>query len=760
MEFNSLQTSYEDLHLESLPEEVADQFNVYITGIPVIRYMTAVQRKRACDLPRDSEGRIIVDVCHPHILENTDYFRPAALYYKENGCYTKLKKSGNPNSEFGKFVKEEIRRIWEGYVRPSDGEWITGEMYFYLNYSPIVLARIRPGTKIADRVVDFPDFWDGVYLRSHYQWQARNGGLYSAEGGHHSCELAARGRSKSYWAASQLARLFTIGDNSAVQRDVKGLITAYQKEYLTKDGTLNKFETMVDFLAEHTEFPRNRLQSSLDKMSWTMGYMDLNTGTKKGTLNSVYGVTSKDNVSKLRGKRSVKIIIEEAGSFGKLKELYQTILPSVQEGDFSFGQISMFGTAGDKDSDFSAMKEFMYNPVGYNMYAIPNVYDINPTKYFVYFYGAYMNRKSFIDKEGNSNVTGALVSILMERYRTKYNSTDPNAIIKCIAENPVTPREAIIRSAFNRFPVQAVTDRLTELDKNVSELSSIFIGKLSQDSSGEVSFVPTSDLPIRDFPLKDNKAKGAIEIFEMPQTDPATKKVYQNRYVAGIDNFRNDGADTLSLGSIFVLDLWTDRLVCEYTGRPDYADDFNELCRRILLFYNARANYENNIKGTYSYFAKMNCLYLLTDTLDFLKDKDMVKGTKIGNTTKGTPATNAINEYGLKLIGEWLIKPVITQVEENGETREVTLTNLSFVKSRGLLKELIAWNPEINVDRIRALGQLMLLRQDRVIMTGGTMKTQTSVGKDYLGEDKFFKDNYMSAQDRAKRLKSYNIAMN
>jgi len=34
------------------------------------------------------------------------------------------------------------------------------------------------------------------------------------------------------------------------------------------------------------------------------------------------------------------------------------------------------------------------------------------------------------------------------------------------------------------------------------------------------------------------------------------------------DPYDDDAADTLSLGSIFVLDLWTDNYVAEYTGRP------------------------------------------------------------------------------------------------------------------------------------------------------------------------------------------------
>ena len=95
------------------------------------------------------------------------------------------------------------------------------------------------------------------------------------------------------------------------------------------------------------------------------------------------------------------------------------------------------------------------------------------------------------------------------------------------------------------------------------------------------------------------------------------------------------------------MDLFTDEIVFEYTGRPQFADDFYELCRRALLWYNSEANYENNKKGLFAYFSKMNCTYLLSDVLDFLKDKEMIKGTLIGNKSKGTISTAPVRIYSL-----------------------------------------------------------------------------------------------------------------
>ena len=197
-------------------------------------------------------------------------------------------------------------------------------------------------------------------------------------------------------------------------------------------------------------------------MTWTMGYKDAELDIEKGTLNSVLGVSSKDDESKLRGKRAAFIGIEEFGTFPRLIDLYNVMLPSVQEGDYVFGLMYLQGTAGDNESDFAGAQEIMYNPRGYNMYALPNVFDKNNQgkKDFVFFFPGYVNRKGCYNEDGVSDVIKAILEILMNRYRVKYNSTDSNTIIKTVAEVPITPAEAIIKTGINMFPVTDLSERL------------------------------------------------------------------------------------------------------------------------------------------------------------------------------------------------------------------------------------------------------------------------------------------------------------
>lgn len=743
---NKYQTPITEELLSGLPQEVQDQLLDIINNVEFVKRLISPARQYAKDRPRDSQGRIIVDLANPHILEDMDYFRPTALHYKKYGCFTSLRPNANPNSEYGKWIRQERDRCWNGYVRESDGEWVTGPLYFYMNYCPIIQSKIRKGTKQADRIVDFPEMWEGIYWRFHYMEQARSGGLYNDFlGGNHGAELASRGKSKSYSMASILTHNFILGENSTACEEIVSIATAYQKEYLTKDGVLNKFVSMANFCAEHTQFPRKRLKSSLQDMTWKMGYKDLELDIEKGTQNSVLGVSSKDDESKLRGKRAAFIGIEEFGTFPRLIDLYNVMLPSVQEGDYVFGLMYLQGTAGDNESDFAGAQEIMYNPRGYNMYALPNVFDkYNQGKpYFVFFFPGYINRKGCYNKDGVSDVIQALIEIFMNRYRVKYNSTDPNTVIKTIAEVPITPAEAIVKTGVNMFPVADLTERLGQLDANPREYDDVYVGELTINDRREVEFKPTSDQPIRDFPHKDNKIEGAIEIYKLPEKD-RSNKVFENRYILGCDPYDDDESNTMSLGSVWVLDLWTDKIVAEYTGRPLFADDFYEICRKMCLFYNGRMNYENNKKGLFAYFSKMNCLYLLTDILDFLKDKDMVKGSSYGNKAKGTNATAAINAYARNLLRSWLLRPVPIVQTIDGEEKETIIPNLYTVRSRALLKELILYNSEGNFDRISAMGMLMLLREDKMILYNGNIsKTkEEEASASYLGNDPFFKTNY------------------
>lgn len=732
---NEYQTPIAELLLKEEPEEIQEQFWDFFHTVPFIQTLVSADRPRAKDLPKDKDGKIIVDVTKPHILEDMDYFRPAAIHFEKYGCYTKLRPNSNPNSPFGQWILEETRRCRHGFVRESDGEWITGDYYYFLNYAPMSLVKKESkNTKKGKRVTEFPRVWEGHYLKFHAIQQAR-------EQGHHYVELASRSKGKSFSAASMLAKRFNLGEDEEVNKKVTCYVTADDKKYLVNgDQTLDKFQFDIDWTTQQMEWPSMRLINSLTNMQWMKGYKDVNSGTNQGTLNAVVGVTSKDDPSKLRGSRGVLYVLEEFGTFPALLDLWGNLRPSVEEGDDVFGMLMAYGTAGDKDSDFSSAQELVYNPEGYNIIAFPNVYDKEGQgkSKFAFFFPGYLNLANCYDDNGNSDVTKALLYILKERYHTKYHTTNVNAITKRIAEIPITPQEAMLKTRGNLFPITQLTQRLNEIDNNPNFYDTSYVGNLIQDSRGNVTFQPTTDLPIRDFPLKNNKEEGAIEIWEMPHKD-STGQVMQGRYIIGHDPVDADVAESMSLTSTFVFDTFTDQIVAEYTGRQPFADENFEIVRKLCIFYNAKCLYEQNKKGLFAYFQKMNCLWRLKDTPSYLKDIDIVKNIGYGNQQKGVNATAAVNNYADQRIKDWLLKPVTIDKIENDEASTITVPNLSFIKSRALLKELIAYNPNINVDRVRALGMVMLYREEILINGKGSVNKDSFKPKE---EDPYFTKNF------------------
>ena len=737
IETNEYQTPITEELLSQYPEEVIQQFTEIVNIVPFIKNLINPNRPKIEDLPRDKEGRAIVDITNPPIYKDADYFRQAALFYLKNDCYTKLRPNSNPNSEYRKYWREELRRCREGLIRQSDGMYVTGFLYWFLNYCPMMVNFYKEGQKKAIRKESFGFFFEGIWWRSIYLYNAR-------EQGHHAIELAKRGCAKSYFLATIMSHNLIVGESEATHKRCITVLTAAQKEYLKddKDGTLNKFIPELSFVIDNTPFPNLLLKNSPNEMSWQMGYKKPN-GAIGGSMNQVLGVSAKDDSDKLRGKRGW-ILYEEMGTFDGLLELYDVTRKSVEDGDYTFSCMYLVGTANNKESSFLSAKKLLYAPESYNIQSVPNVYDKKGSgkDTFGFFFPAYINRAGCYNKDGISDVIKALLQVLMARYKAKYGA-DPTSVLRVIAEDPITPAEAIIKVKDAYFPVASLQERADTLDKNPSLYDDIYVGELYTTGTGEIEFRPTDDIPIRTYPV-DNDTKGALEIYSMPKKD-REGKVFNDRYIIGVDPYDNDQAESHSLYSIFVLDTFVDNLAAEYTGRTNFADEAHDMVLKLCIFYNAKALYESNKKGLYSYMEKTRNTFRLADTPEYLRDKQLVKYSSFGSNAKGVNVSANINNFANRLIKDWLLMKVPIEVkQEDGHIEIQEVPKLYTLKTRALIEEAIQFNPDINVDRIRALGILMLYREQYIIRygTGRTESSSEILSKDYAGNDEFFTKNF------------------
>lgn len=734
---NKYQTPITEELLSSYPDEVREQFMDAISTVPLIQNLISPSRPAIETLPRDSQGRAIVDITNPPTFEDADWFRQPALFFLKNGCYTFLRPNSNPNSEYRKYWDREIDRCYNGLLRETDGMYIPGYLYWFLNYCPMMINKYKEGQKKAIRTEGFAYFFEGIWWRYLYLKNAR-------DKGHHAVELAKRGCAKSYGLAAIMSHNLIIGESEESKKRTITVLTAYQKEYLKddKDGTLSKFVPILSFLSKNTPFPRLMLKQSSNEMTWQMGYKD-EYGRNQGSLNQVMGVSAKDDSDKLRGKRGY-ILFEEFGNFPSLLDLYDVTRKSVEDGDYTFALMYLIGTANNKEANFQSAKTLLYATESYNIESLKNVYDKKGQgrDTFGFFFPSYINRAGCYNKDGISDVVKALLQVLMNRYKAKYGA-DPTSVLRVIAEDPITPAEAIIKVKDAYFPVAALNERAQQLDTNPHIYDDIYVGELFFNNSNQVEFRPTGDIPIRKFPV-DNDTKGALEIYTMPEKD-STGTVFNDRYILGYDPTNNDQAESHSLASVFVFDLFTDRIVAEFTGRTEFADDMHEIVRKLCLFYNGKVLYESNIKGCYSYMERMHSTYLLADTPQYLRDKQIIKYSGFGSSAKGVAATAPVNNFANRLIKDWFNKLVpIERTDEDGNKEIVQTPSLYLLKTRALIEEAIQFNPEINVDRIRALGMVMLYREEYIILYGNNLNRESreKVRKDDPSNDPFFKRNY------------------
>ena len=89
MEWNKYQSTIEQLNLDSYPDEVVNESYEFINTVPFIRNLISKDRPLCKDVPRDENGRAIIDLTNPPIIENVDYFRQAAIKYQKTGRYTR-----------------------------------------------------------------------------------------------------------------------------------------------------------------------------------------------------------------------------------------------------------------------------------------------------------------------------------------------------------------------------------------------------------------------------------------------------------------------------------------------------------------------------------------------------------------------------------------------------------------------------------------------------------------------------------------------
>lgn len=665
---------------------------------------------------------------------NTDVFREEALHFKKYGYY--CSELWGTASWF-EYWEEQLKRTKEGYT--SGGVKITGNHYFYLNFCNIELvdhdlntllpqdANLVDESMFADKVTEFPHFWDGDF---NYFWAleiARKGIIQTPtqtrmqgyenlhldivipehylEGGHHMIVGKSRRKGYSYKNAAIAANIYNHTRNSIT------VIGAFEKKYLYPEGTMGMATNYVNWLNKHTGWAKAR--EFVDKQEHRKASFkeDKNgIAIESGYQSQIIAVTFKDNPDAARGKDGKLIMFEEAGKFPNLRDSFRATEPSVTAGKYVTGQMVIFGTGGDMQRDTVDFSYMFYNPVEFNLMPFINIWDDNANNTMCgFFHPTDWNMEGYYDTQGNSDHKGAIAYELGKREDIVKASGSSLSIQGRVQEYPLKPAEAFLTVSFNDFPILELRNQLNLVVRENLYLKKGQPGTLYRDEFNRVRFKPDLNNELEPLWFRNNATtniRGAFVIYEYPLPNPP-----KGLYKAGHDPYRQQQAATsTSLGAFYVykgfekFSFTRDMLVAEYIGRPKTSDDYNRNMEMAAELYNLEIGYENEVTEVLSYFTKRKKLNLLAAQPDTVINANILH-SKV-KRLYGVHMVDKLKDAGEKYIKKWLLR------ERDFDGDGNIILNLNTINSPGLLEELIFYNRKGNFDRVMALMILMMFIEE------------------------------------------------
>jgi hypothetical protein len=709
------------------------------------------------------------------------------------------------------FWKEQKRRCIEGYW--VGGKWMPGTLYYYCNFHTIRFEDENVGSRKVGRPWLRDIEWEKAYVYEEaqgfsgfsgdtlftcdrkygpekekaikYGWMTEDEAakkiyvdareylrrLHPTDLGKplyrnqakNVLDLEARGGGKSYWSSSLIMHNFLF--DGAYDYEVY-LENKRNKTPLTSDTVVGAIESKYsDDLLKKVRLGIEHLPDKqiINGENYPSPLFISTTGSLASgkTLTSTMGSvinhrTFMDDPLAANGTRPNRAFLEEVGFMNNIIEVWGALESTQASADYKNLVIYGLGTGGlSTHGAVTYTKEIFNNPDEFNCLAFEDTWE-GKGKIGFFVPGTHTINKFKKGPNMETDVDKATMYIEEEIAKAKLSGNKRRYMAEII-NKPMKPSDIFLTVEGNFFPIEDIRERLAVLETDRKILEAAWhVEFVIKD--GKVEWVMSNKPVLRDYPhRRGDILDTAVEIWELPRAKDGDRPPY-GRYLASLDPVDNDGGDDVdhSLSSGFILDSWTDRIVAEYTGRTKLAEDFYEQWRRCLIFYNAMCNYERNIKGFYPYMKRHTSLHYLADQPEILAEKGLAKRQDTGNLTKGVHCNVPIINWGLDLLMSYIDEKAYDQPDLEETDEAVFMRNLDTIKSVGALQEMIAYNSDINVDRISSLILLMMLREDRIQISKNSMqkKVQTVTTNDFW--NKAYKNTGMRIHKNTLNFKNKN----
>lgn len=419
------------------------------------------------------------------------------------------------------------------------------------------------------------------------------------------------------------------------------------------------------------------------------------------TESTIYHRVLRNNPLAANAGRPNVTVIDEVGFVENLVATMGALEGSGASRAYRRNVIMMLGTGGLSSKGVVKYVEPVFrNPIQFNCLEFDDEFEHRGK--ICHFVPITLTRNKH--KEGPNKITNLETAQKEEDFLLeKLNGSPEQKKIAHIVNNPTKPSHMFMSVDGGKFPVYQLRQSQAQLlgGRTKKYLDNSLRGFMEVNhATGAVYLDESSNAkPIRTFPLEDHEnRKGAVEIFQPPILGD-DGKVPARTYIAGVDVVDKAFSTTDSLPSIIIMNRFTRQIVAEYTGRTMDPKFFYEQCRRLLIYYNAKAMYEQNLLGLYNHFESLRSLNLLADMPYQLRSPSNYReGT---NAQKGISATTQVVQEGIGFINSILMENVGYYTDDEGNTFAKYMHETIF--SPALLEELIQYNGELNCDRVSAL---------------------------------------------------------
>jgi len=636
------------------------------------------------------------------------------------------------SKDFTTYWEDQKNKCREGVIYKDDNKswYLTRDYYMWLNFLPIFDKE--------EKKYGFAKVRDAQYHMALYE-------LLAELNNKHSAILKKRQIASSYFHMGKLINTYWFEEGSICK------IGASLKDFINDKGSWKFLDEYKIFLNEHTAWYR---PSNPEKVLLWQQQIEVRIGNRKtarGLKSKIQGGSFEKNATTGVGGPCTYFFHEEAGIAPKMSETYEYLRPAMSSGMMTTGMFIAAGSVGDLEQ-CNPLKDMITNPVANDIYAVEtDLIDADGTIGMAgLFIPEQWSMPPYIDDYGNSLVEDAISAIIIERDRWK-NELNSEQFQLRISQKPLNIAEAFAYRKASVFPQGILSRQQKRIEEKEYPYELI---ELDRDEKG-IFAKRTNKLPITRFPVdkKQTDKTGTIVVWERPVKSPEF-----GAYYASIDPV-SEGKTTTSdsLCSIFVYKnatevtrttvsgdieqfLEKDKIVAAWCGRFDDINKTHERLELIIEWYNAWTIVENNISLFIQHMiARKKQRYLVPkQQILFLKDlgSNRTVYQEYGWKNTGTLFKSHLISYAI----EFLREVIDEETDINGVVIKQTL-GVERIPDPMLIKEMLAYYPGLNVDRLVAFGALIAFVKIQQ-SNRGYSKRQESEENSLVKSDNFSKLKY------------------